>query len=139
MFYGETIQDTRQFFVDSWVKYKQKATLQPMEKQLVDVILLHPEYHDFIDSTHLEVSYFPELGQSNPFLHMGLHLTIREQVTTNRPNGISDIFKSLLKKYSDMHVVEHLIMEPLAECLWHAQRTHSMPNEEAYLNACREL
>ena len=139
MFYGNTIQDTRQLFFVSWKKYKQKKVLLPLEQQLIDVILLHPEYHALLDAGDVQSNYFSELGQSNPFLHLGLHLTIRDQVATNRPLGITRVFQQLLKKHIDVHTVEHLIMEPLAECLWLAQRNQSVPNEEAYLIACRQL
>ncbi len=139
MFYGDTIQDTRQLFFVSWQKYRQKKALLPLEQQVMDVILLHPEYHALLNAGDVQSSYFPELGQSNPFLHMGLHLTIRDQVTTNRPLGITSAFQQMLKKHGDVHTVEHLIMEPLAECLWHAQRNQSMPDEVAYLMACRQL
>ncbi|MDP3706075.1 MAG: DUF1841 family protein [Legionellaceae bacterium] len=139
MFYGNTIQDTRQMFFVSWQKYNQKKPLLPVEQQLIDVILRHPEYHILLSSGDAQSSYFPELGQSNPFLHMGLHLTIRDQVATNRPFGITTAFQQLLKKHTDAHTVEHLIMEPLAECLWHAQRNQGEPDEAAYLIACRQL
>lgn len=81
-------------------------------------------------------AYFPELGQTNPFLHMGLHLAIRDQVSTDRPSGIAGIYQQLLNKYADNLAVEHLLMESLAECLWQAQRNQSMIDETSYLNAC---
>jgi hypothetical protein len=141
MFYGDHVQDTRQLFFSSWYKYRQKETLLPLEQQLVDVILLHPEYQGFLESSNAEqeVSFFPELGQVNPFLHMGFHLAIRDQVTTDRPPGIRHIYQQLIQQYSDVSTVEHMLMEPLSECLWQAQRSRSMPDETAYLSACRQL
>lgn len=141
MFYGDNVQDTRQLFFLSWQKYRQNQPLLPLEKQIVDVIIVHPEYHALLQSmgTQHEQAYFPELGQTNPFLHMGLHLAIRDQLATDRPAGIADLYRQLVKKYQDPLTVEHLLMDYLAECLWQAQRDQTMPNETQYLQACRQL
>jgi hypothetical protein len=141
MFYGQTPTETRQFFFLSWSKYNQKQPLTPLEQQLAAVILDHPEYHSLLNNpdANLEKNYFPELGETNPFLHMGLHLAIREQVSTDRPPGIHVIFNELTKKTQDPLTAEHDMMTCLAESLWQAQRHQSMPDEAAYLNACRQL
>ncbi len=141
MFYGESVQDTRPLFYSSWQKYRQNQPLLPLERQIVDVIILHPEYHALLETPrpHHDEAYFPELGQTNPFLHMGFHLAVRDQVATDRPLGIRPIYQQLLNQYADLAVVEHLLMEHLAECLWQAQRSHSMPDEARYLNACNQL
>lgn len=141
MFYGETVQDTRQLFFLSWKKYQQKQRLEPLEQQIVDVIIMHPEYYDQMEAAAITSNrnYFPELGQSNPFLHMGLHLAIRDQIATNRPEGITAIYQQLLKKHQDAETVEHLLMEQLATCLWQAQRAHTAPDEKSYIQSCGEL
>jgi hypothetical protein len=139
MFYGDSVQDTRQLFFASWRKYRQNESLFPLEKQIVDVIIMHPEYHALLEGSADDQVYFPELGQTNPFMHMGFHLAIRDQVAMDRPNGITSIYQQLLNKYADVAAVEHLFMEHLAECLWQAQRTQSMPDEAIHLSACRQL
>ena len=40
-------------------------------------------------------NYSPRSGQLNPWLHMGLHLAVREQVATNRPHGITEVHAKL--------------------------------------------
>lgn len=141
MFYGNTVQDTRQMFFSSWQKYRQNQALFPVEQQIVDVILAHPEYHPLFDNPKAQndQAYFPELGQSNPFLHLGLHLAIRDQINTDRPTGIAPLYKALLKKYRDALETEHRMIEPLAECLWQAQRSNKSPDEQAYLSALAKL
>ncbi|ASQ47407.1 hypothetical protein clem_14405 [Legionella clemsonensis] len=139
MFYGDSVQNTRQLFFTSWQKYLTKQPLLPLEQQIVDVIIAHPEYHALLESNNKEQAYFPEMGQTNPFLHMGLHLAIREQVSTNRPEGITKIYQQLLKKYADALAVEHSMMDYLAECLWRAQRDNTLPNEADYLQALKQL
>ncbi|KTC91577.1 DUF1841 family protein [Fluoribacter dumoffii] len=141
MFYGDTIQDTRQMFFSSWEKYQQKSVLSPLENEIVQVILAHPEYHKILENKDKfqQQSYFPEAGEQNPFLHMGLHLAIREQITTDRPAGIHVIYKNLIKKYHDPLTVEHLMMEQLAECLWLSQKNNIPPDETRYLRILSEL
>ena len=84
MFHGDAIQDTRQVFFTSWEKYQQKKPLLPLENEIVQVILAHPEYHNILENQNKfqQYSYYPEFGDTNPFLHMGLHLAVREQVAT---------------------------------------------------------
>ncbi len=141
MFYSNDIQDTRQLFFSSWQKYQKKQPLLPLEKQIVDVIKMHPEFHALLEKAmlHPEMTYFPELGQTNPFLHMGFHLAIQDQIATNRPLGITAIYQTLITQYKDASTVEHLLMQHLAECLWQAQRTQQAPDEISYIEACRQL
>ena len=141
MFYGDTVNDTRRLFFSSWHTYRQNQPLTPLEQQKEEVILVHPEYHALLDTNpeSSDQAYFPELGQTNPFLHMGLHLAIRDQVSTNRPVGIVDEYNRLLKKYNDPLIVEHMLMDPLVECLWQAQRQQSLPDDAAYLHALTNL
>ena len=141
MFYNDSVQNTRQIFFSSWQKYRQKQPLLPLEQQIVDVVIGHPEYQLALERGNAEnaQAYFPEMGQTNPFLHMGLHLAIRDQIATDRPPGITKLYQQLLAKYNDEFIIEHLLMEHLAECLWQAQKNQSMPDETSYLNACMTL
>lgn len=141
MFYGDTPQDTRSLFYTSWQKHRMNQAISTLEKQIIAVIVDHPEYHALLE-THVSnpnTAYFPELGQTNPFLHMGLHLAIRDQVATDKPTGITSIYNTLIKKHIEPLTVEHLLLEPLAECLWQAQRNQGMMDELHYLQACRKL
>ena len=113
--------------------------MQPLEAQIADVIELHPEYHAALERPDdvVERDYTPEGGQSNPFLHMGLHLAIREQVATDRPAGIAEVHRTLVQRLGDVHAAEHAMIECLGEALWQAQRSGRPPDEAAYLEALR--
>jgi hypothetical protein len=87
----------------------------------------------------LAAEFTPEGGRENPFLHMGLHLAIREQVATDRPPGINEIHEKLSARLGDAHAAEHAMLEPLAEALWEAQRSGLMPDEQVYLERLRKL
>jgi hypothetical protein len=83
--------------------------------------------------------YTPEEGETNPFLHMGLHLGIREQIATNRPQGIAQIFNNLARQLGDPHAAEHQMIDCLAETLWEAQSRTTAPDEQQYLERLRRL
>jgi hypothetical protein len=136
MFYGESIQDTRPLFFTSWEKYKKKLPLSPLESEIAAVIHSHPEYHRIFDNPtqYLEKAFEPEQGATNPFLHLGLHIAVREQIATDRPLGIKKAYQQLLNKIHDPMLVEHRMMEQLAACLWEAQSSGKAPDEQIYLN-----
>ena len=131
----------RRFFLEVWRKHQAGEALQPLEQMLAQVILQHPEYRDMLEDEDaaLGAEFTPEGGVSNPFLHMGMHIAIREQVATDRPAGIAALYRRLLASYGDQHRLEHAMMECLGEALWTAQRANRPPDEGAYLQCLGRL
>ena len=141
VFSGQNREQLRQMYLDAWRKYTAHQPLQPLEAQLAAVIAEHSEYVPLLESgpgAHA-TDYTPEGGRENPFLHMGLHLALREQVATDRPAGIAQIHESLCRRLSDPHIAEHAMLELLAETLWEAQRSGRVPDEQRYLERLRAL
>ena len=118
IFANQNRDQLRQMYVDAWHKHRNKLPLSPLEAQIADVIALHPEYQSLFDDAEkiLDKDWTPEQGATNPFLHMGLHLAIREQINTDRPMGIRTQHQRLLLK-DQPHDVEHRMVECLAEAL----------------------
>ena len=139
MIFGSDRNELRKMYFDAWRKFTTGATMSPLEVQIARVIDDHPEYQDLMTGEVAEATFTPESGQTNPFLHMGLHLAIREQVATDRPPGIAAIFNALLVRHGDAHSAEHEAIESLAETLWEAQRANAMPDEQVYLERLRQL
>ncbi len=141
MIFPESRDGMRRIFLSAWEKYRAEKPLEDMERRIVDVILLHPEYHQLLahEDHALSRDYSPEQGISNPFLHMGLHIAVREQLATRRPSGIASHYQALLLKLRDAHEVEHRILECLGEMLWRAQRDTAAPDEAAYLECLRKI
>jgi hypothetical protein len=129
--------ELRKVFFESWRKHQSRLPIEPLEAQLIDIILMHPEYHDLLNQP--ENVAIENFNETNPFLHMSLHLAIREQVATNRPQGIQLIYEKLCEKYSDVHIAEHHILECLADMLWQAQQNDKMPDEKIYLERLKQL
>jgi hypothetical protein len=131
----------RRLYLEAWRKARERRPLEPLENQIVGVIELHPEYQSLLadHSAALDRDFAPEQGQTNPFLHMGLHLAIRDQVATDRPPGVRAVYQRLAARMDDRHEVEHRMMDRLAEALWQAQRSGRPPDESAYLRSLRQL
>lgn len=132
--------ETRQVYLTVWNKIQQGQILEPLESVIADIIQLHPEYHELLASgdSAQQQEFTPESGNSNPFLHMGMHIAIREQTQTDRPAGIQKLHQKLSTK-KGQHEAEHLMMECLGQSLWLAQRNNAMPDESAYLECLRRI
>lgn len=141
MLFTQDRSRTRQQFRQAWQKHRRGEALEPLERQIATLLQEHPEYHSLFegDETCLEQEFHAEEGQENPFLHLSLHLALREQVGTDRPAGIAAITRSLLLRHGDGHTVEHLMIERLGLILWEAQRQNREPDQQAYLESLRQL
>jgi len=140
MFSSDRDQLRLQYF-HAWQAHLSGKSLDPLQKQIVAVLIDHPEYQAlFHDQRSMGAEYAPEQGQTNPFLHMGMHLAIREQVATNRPDGISEAHRKLLEQCrGDHHETEHRMIDCLGESLWKAQKNGSPPDESEYLSCLQNL
>ena len=140
-FHDQGRSGLRRHYFEAWRKAREGRPLEPLEHQLASVIEQHAEYHALLEdeAAALWRDYTAESGQSNPFLHLGLHLAIREQVATDRPPGIAAVHRELVRRLGDRHEAEHRMMERLGEALWLSQRTGRPPDESAYLESLRRL
>lgn len=130
----------RKVFFDSWKAHRESSPMDAMQKIITNIIELHPEYHALLEKKdNLEKDYLPEQGETNPFLHMSMHITLHEQINTNRPTDIKDIYQQLTQKHNSAHEAEHAMMECLGESLWQAQRDQNMPDEKAYMECLQKL
>jgi hypothetical protein len=139
--FGNDRNQLRQYYIDVWSKARTGQPLEPLETIIADVIRLHPEYQDILSDKDkaLGREYLPESGESNPFMHMGMHIAIHEQLNANRPAGIRDLYQKICTRYGDTHEAEHLIMECLGEMMWQAQRQSKAPDESLYLRRLKQL
>ena len=139
--FGQDRNQLRQMYIEAWKKHQAGALLQPLESMIAEIIALHPEYHTLLEKgiDAVDKDFLPELGEANPFMHMGMHIAIREQLGTDRPTGISTAYKKLLLHLQDAHEVEHQMMECLGQTLWEAQRNNTAPDEARYLLCVQKL
>ena len=137
MIFGQDRDALRQMYRDAWQKHVDGKPMSALEAQIARVVDQHPEYHAAIEDPSGE--YTPERGETNPFLHLGMHLAIRDQVATDRPPGIRAVFDALARKSGDALAAEHHMMEALGETLWEAQRDNVAPDEQRYLERLQRL
>jgi hypothetical protein len=132
--------DLRQYYVGAWRRLREGLPLEPLQAQVAAVVQEHPEYHALIEGEDaLTREFRPAVGEANPFLHMGMHLALREQVATDRPKGIRRLRERLAARLGGGHEAEHAMMECLGMALWEAQRTGRFQDEDAYRDCLRRL
>lgn len=142
MLFSNERTQLRELFFDVFEKYSKQQDLDALEQQVLTIILEHPEYHVLLQQKdkYIDKDYLPEFGDINPFLHMSLHLALREQINTNRPQGIVDVFAELMKRHAnDQLAVEHDMMEVLIECIWQAQKTGQFSSDEEYFELLKKI
>ena len=125
-------------FVLAWRKHRQATPMTPLEVQIAEVVWMHPQYHVLLEDPHAVHEDFADAGETNPFLHMAMHLGLREQVSTDRPAGVRKAMAALVRRCGERHAAEHEAMQCLAEALWQAQGRQQAPDDQAYLSALND-
>jgi hypothetical protein len=139
--FGENSRDElRKAYSDAWRKQLDGQPLTPLEAMIAGVIGLHPEYQSLVRDPAKALAHEPAAAPAleNPFLHMGLHMAVREQIAIDRPPGVRALRAQLAVRFGETHHAEHLLMEALAETLWEAQRSGRPPDEGRYLALARQ-
>jgi len=138
--FGNNRNELRQVYLTCWQLKKNKLPMDPMQEVVANIVELHPEYHHLLDNKeNVERDFSIELGESNPFLHMSMHIALHEQISTDRPPGINDCYQRLCILHGGPHEAEHAMMDCLGEALWQAQRNGTMPDESGYLQCLKKI
>ncbi|MFZ5510736.1 MAG: DUF1841 family protein [Pseudomonadota bacterium] len=128
----------RRFFIEAWRKHRQRELLEPLEYIAARIVALHPEYHALLEQDDAAQREFsPDAGETNPFLHLSLHLAIEEQLAIDQPPGIRAAFDQLLARGTDRHDALHAVLDCLGETLWRSQRDNKPLDGAAYLDCIR--
>jgi hypothetical protein len=130
--FDPTREQVRELFFGTWQKYRAGQPLAGMEALALEVILHHPEYHEALGDPG-RTRDRDYVDESNPFLHMSLHLALEEQLSIDQPPGIVRHFELLVSKLQDRHEALHHALECLAETVWRSQRDSAPPDANAYL------
>jgi Domain of unknown function (DUF1841) len=129
----------RRSYAEAWAKRVAGTPLSPLEALISDVIALHPEYQRVVGDMERALGFEPAAADTdNPFLHMGLHIAVREQVAIDRPPGVRELHQQLTSSQGDVHAAEHVLMEALGQTLWEAQKSGRQPDERHYLALARQ-
>ena len=140
--YDVNTDDVRLFFADVWRKRQQPQLLDALQQKALRIITAHTEYAPYLENVEqfLNRTWRPEEGETNPFLHLSLHLSVQEQVAIDQPFGIAVIHQRLCERYAgDWVKAEHDMIEALAETIWQAQRYGQGLDVNAYMTRLRSL
>lgn len=128
-------EEVRRFFCEAWRKRSAGEIVTPLEATALKWIDLHAEYHALLDDPEAAIGadFSIDRGQSNPFLHLSMHLAIEEQLSIDQPPGIRAAFQALAVRAGSEHDAMHETMECLGRVLWEAQRG-AMPADAQEIN-----
>ena len=134
--FNPTRDQAREFFFGLWAKSQAGEPLTPLESMALAIVVEHPEYHEVLANPgrYRDREWKPEGGETNPFLHLSLHLAIEEQVSIDQPPGIREAIRALAAKRDSWHEARHAAMECLAEVVWQAQRNAASFDNASYLD-----
>jgi Domain of unknown function (DUF1841) len=140
MLYQPTQTDVRRFFCAVYAKANDNLALEAIETIASLWIDEHPEYHadlKNIDAALLSLNQVITMddGQTNPFLHLSMHLTITEQCSIDQPRGIRQAVELLTARLDSLHDAHHVVMECLGQMIWDAQQNKRTPDGQAYVEA----
>ncbi|PWV60661.1 DUF1841 family protein [Plasticicumulans acidivorans] len=139
--FGTDRGQLRRYYCEVWRRRQAGETLEALEALIAHAIEQHPEYQSLLTDPERAIGgeWTPEMGQTNPFLHMGMHIAIAEQVSSDRPGGLRAAYTALCARIGEVHAAEHAMMEALGEVLWEAQRFGTAPDEARYLARIRDM
>lgn len=134
--FNPTRDESRGFLFDLWEKHLAHAPLTALESMALSIVLEHREYHAVLDDPdrYRDRDWKPEGGETNPFLHLMMHVAIEEQVSIDQPPGIRAAVEALALRHGSMHEARHDVMECLAEIVWQAQRNRTGFDNALYLD-----
>ena len=140
--YDVNTHDVRRYFGHVWQNRLNPWQLDALQQKALRIIEAHPEYQIYLEQVeeYLDKNWTPEQGETNPFLHLSLHLSIQEQVGIDQPFGIRAIHQKLIGMHNDNWVkAEDEMMEALVETIWQAQRHNQGLDVNAYMTRLRKL
>lgn len=128
--------DVRRFLCAVHAKTTSGEPMEAIETLASLWIAEHPEYlADLADAdAALARNYDETPQQTNPFLHLSMHLSISEQCSIDQPRGIRQAVELLTHKRNSLHAAHHETMECLGRMVWESQRAGRAPDGAAYID-----
>lgn len=140
MMFDISTQGVRLFLAEVWRK-RFSLHLQPIEVMTLKIINAHPQYHHILENidSYLNKNWSALSRDSNPFLHLSLHLSLQEQVSIDQPPGIAVIHQKLCDRYGNWLEAEHQMMDALLELLSNVGLSNKDFDMNMYLDRLKQL
>lgn len=129
-------EDVRRFLCSVYEKHRKNQPMEGVETLAALWMDEHPEYHADLADLDAALMKMADVGdaQTNPFLHLSMHLSISEQSSIDQPRGIRQAVELLTARRGDLHEAHHEVMEELGIMIWESQRAGRPPDGQAYID-----
>ena len=136
MLFQPSQADVRRFFCAVYAKARANHPLEAIETIADLWIDEHPEYHAEladVDAALLTMAR-EDVGKTNAFMHLSMHLALSEQCSIDQPRGIRQAVELLTARLDSLHDAHHEAMECLGSMVWESQRAGLPPDGAAYID-----
>jgi len=119
------------------------AELSREDKKLGEIMMNHPEYHEYFQDDNLfEGQEHPADDSFSPFLHLSLHAIIEDQVAAGTPAEAALLCEYIESRGYPRHEGIHVIMTILINLIFAAQKNNQPFDGQRYqslLAKCRKV
>jgi Domain of unknown function (DUF1841) len=132
--------EVRKIWCEVYTKSMNSGELTEMEAAMASIIALHPEYEWVLGEVAVAVTheFSIDCWESNPFLHLSLHLAIAEQLKSGGQNDVHEVFAEMAVLADSRHEAEHFAMGCLAASISESRRKRTALTTDNYLKLLRQ-
>lgn len=132
--------EVRKIWCEVFAKSMGSGQLTEMEAAMASIIALHPEYEWVLGDVAVAVGheFSIDCWESNPFLHLSLHLAIAEQLKPGGQNEVHRMFTEIEALADSRHDAEHFAMGCLAASISESRRKGTALTTDNYLRLLRQ-
>lgn len=108
----------RRFWCGVFLKCKtQQVGTSANEVSAIRIIGQHPEFFEDLGDMEAATTKQYLFTDSNPFLHLSLHLALEEQIQNDFPKGIRQLYAEAKEFTLNEHQAAHLLTQSLKKLL----------------------
>lgn len=130
---------TRELLAHTWAKLERGETLARDEEVLGAVLRDHAEYARFWPDPGAAVAARFGTQDTNPFLHVHLHLVVEGQLAAHDPPEVAELFTRRTAIGDSRHEICHQVMNALAAAIWDMMQARGPFDVAAYRRRLRKL
>ncbi|OYD14398.1 hypothetical protein CH333_02435 [candidate division WOR-3 bacterium JGI_Cruoil_03_44_89] len=129
---------SRKIIHEIWVKLKKGEPLEGEYKTIGKALSEHKEYHNVWEFADVIDGADYEIDGTNPFLHIILHSTVKNQIASNNPKEVRETFQRLQSKGLSKHEAEHVIGRAVAFEIFNITKNKEPFNKKRFLKELKK-